>query len=116
MPIEAKTLVMFAILHGAALVLGTCLVVILVRSTPNQTGASPGGREDDNGPPTPPSPDPGPPDGGLPLCDTRPARVRVREPIRSGDLWPRPPRRSHPRIEPRRTPMCAPNQPVEELS
>jgi hypothetical protein len=102
--VEAKTLVMFAILHGAALVFGTCLVVILARSTPNQSGAYGVGGEDGDGPPTPPRPAPGLPDGGLPLCDTHPARVRVREPVRPGDLWPRPPRRSHPGIEPRRAP------------
>jgi hypothetical protein len=103
MLMEAKTLVMFAILHGAALVFGTCLVVILVRSTPNQSGAY-GVDGEDDGPPTPPRPAPGPADGGLPLCDTRPARARVREPIRPGDLWLRPPRRPHPGIEPRRAP------------
>src|SRR3954469_17321190 len=45
----------------------------------------------------------GPRDGGLPLPDAKPARVRLREPGRLAELLPRPERRGSP--EPERVPV-----------
>jgi hypothetical protein len=46
----------------------------------------------------------GPPDGGLPLPDAVPARVRLREPARLADLLPPPARRREHAPRPTRTP------------
>lgn len=84
---ETKVIVMFAVLHGSAIVLGTCLLVMLARSAsgapPQDNDSSDGGGE---GPATPPSP--GPVGGGLPLSSSRPARVRLREPIQPARYGP----------------------------
>ena len=45
----------------------------------------------------------GPRDGGLPLPDAKPSRVRLREPGRIADALPRPARRGAP--EPERVPV-----------
>lgn len=73
------------------------------------------GRGDNGGPPPsppqPPSP-PGartPPDGPppLPLPETRPSAVRLREPVRVGDGYPRPARRPEHEPQPQRAPVPA---------
>ncbi len=104
---ETKVIVMFAILHGSAIVLGTWLVVMLARSAPDL--ASQGSEGSDGGDgrlPIPSSPSPS--GGELPLPDSRPARVRLREPIQPGALWARPARRPHPEIDPRPAPAKRP--------
>jgi hypothetical protein len=56
-------------------------------------------RDDDGRGPSGPEPDPAPsPTGGdVPLADAAPARVRLREPGRLGEAYPRPARRpAHP--------------------
>lgn len=74
------------------------LISVLVRDSggsmrdwwPRDDGGEPP-RDD----PRPPGPQPG--DGALPLPDAAPSTVRLREPSRLGDAYPRPPRRpDHP--------------------
>jgi len=71
--------------------------------------AHPGGNEDDEGGgsdrlgPLAPS---GPRDGGLPLRDAVPARVRLREPARLADLLPEPARRPEHAPAPVRSPAA----------
>jgi hypothetical protein len=104
---ETKVIVMFAILHGSAIVLGTCLVVRLAHSTPGAASQDSEGSDGGEGPlHIPPSPSPS--GGGLPLPDSRAARVRLREPIQPGALWARPARRPHPEIDPRPAPAKRP--------
>jgi len=100
---ETKVIVMFALLHGSAMVLCAGLVIILARTTPDAgSGESngPGG----GGEVSPLSPRPGPVGGGFLLSDSRAARVRLRERAQPGALWPRPTRRAHPEIDPRPAP------------
>lgn len=60
------------------------------------------------GPQSPPEP-PAPPQGGIPLEDADPARVRLREPGRLADLLP--PRERRPVREPARRPVREPAAP-----
>ena len=104
---ETKVIVLFAVLHGSAMVLCTGLVIMLARSRPDAGSGEwdgPGGGGED----TPLPPCPGPFGGGLLLSDSRVARVRLREPVRPGALWPRPARRAHPEIHPRPAPEQRP--------
>ncbi len=66
---------------------------------------------DDGGgtPPEPAGPErPREPRDGLPLPDAAPARVRLREPARLGEAYPRPARRPEPVPAPERAPGPAP--------
>ena len=74
-------------------------------------------RPDDDGgggSPGPAPPVPGPePDGGLPLRDAEQARVRLREPGRLADAYPRRPRRpEHAPDAPEHVPAVAPGTDV----
>lgn len=104
---ETKVVVMFALLHGSAMVLCASLVIMLARSTPDlgseEREGPGGGGERPSRPPCP-----GPVGGGFLLSDSRAARVRLREPVQPGGLWPRPARRAHPEIDPRPSPEKQP--------
>jgi hypothetical protein len=74
--------------HVLGLVLLGLMLWMAFRSdapTPPRDEDSGGG---EGGPGRPPDPDPVAPSGGLPLPDAGPARVRLREPARLGDLLP----------------------------
>jgi len=104
---ETKVIVMFAVLHGSAIVLCAGLVIMLARTTPDAGSGErdgPGG----GGEVPPLSPRPGPVGGAFLRPDSRAARVRLREPVRPGGLWPRPARRAHPAIDPRPAPEKRP--------
>jgi hypothetical protein len=99
-----ELMVLFGVLHLIGLGLAAFLLVMFLRSETTQAWSPPdddgggGGGNDRLRPRRPPGPDP----GGLPLPDAVAARVRLREPVRLGDLLPAPERRpAHP---PRRAP------------
>jgi hypothetical protein len=105
MPADEELVVIFAILHLLALMLGGALFAIFLRSdSSNRSG--PSDDEEDGGgggndritdkPKTSPS-------GGIPLPDAEPAPVRLRGHERLADLRPRRVRR--PAREPARTPV-----------
>ena len=75
----------------------------LFRTRPREDGDDGGGATD------PPAPDPaGDRDGGVPLPDADPAPVRLREPGRLADAYPRRPRRpEHAPDAPERVPARA---------
>ncbi|MGH2831262.1 MAG: hypothetical protein ACRDK2_00665 [Solirubrobacteraceae bacterium] len=90
---DTKVIVMFALLHGTAMALGTVMMVVAARGGQERC---PDDSEDfggDGGQPPGPRPTPEPRGGGLPLPDAQPARVRLREPVHRGGLWVHPPRR-----------------------
>src|SRR6185437_5925038 len=95
---KSKMLVMFMALHGSAIALGTCLVMMLTRAACDPGPTTP----DDDGAGAPHPSSPGPLDGALQLTLARPARRRVREPVCPGASWHRPWRRSHARSDRRR--------------
>ena len=65
-----------------------------------------GGDDGPGGPPREPPPEPGGDRGGLPLPGAAPSPVRLREPGRLGESYPRRPRRpEHAPGEPERTPV-----------
>jgi hypothetical protein len=106
---ETKVIVMFAVLHGSAILRCAGLMIMLARSTPDVGSGErddPGGGGE--GPPL--SPCPGPSGGGFLLPDSLVARVRLRlrEPVRPGALWPSRPRRAHPDIDARPSPEKRP--------
>ena len=104
---DTKLMIMFGAIHLIGMVFIGMLLVMFVRSdtitpwSPDDDGDD-GGGSDRVGPQRPP--DPG--GGDLPLPDARPARRRLREPARLGDLTPERPRR--PAREPARTPGRTP--------
>jgi hypothetical protein len=103
---DEELVVIFAILHLVALMLGGALFAMFLRS---DSQARPDGTDDDENegggggndrisdkPKTSPS-------GGIPLPDAEPAPVRLRGHERLADLRPRPLRR--PAREPQRSPV-----------
>jgi hypothetical protein len=103
---DEELVVIFAILHLVALMLGGALFAMFLRS---DSKARPDGSDDDENegggggndrisdkPKTSPS-------GGIPLPDAEPAPVRLRGHERLADLRPRPLRR--PAREPQRSPV-----------
>ncbi len=97
-------------IHLAGLALALVLILPIIRGDeswlrPPEDGedGGGGGGNDRRGPHAPV----GPSGGGIPLPDARPARRRLREPARLGDLRPAPPRRG-PVREPAPTPRRVP--------
>jgi hypothetical protein len=95
MPADAKLVLLFAGLHLLGLVMVAILLVMFLRSdttaawSPPDAGEGGGGGNDRLRPRRPG----GPRDGGLPLPDAGPARVRLRDHRRLADQLPRPSRR-----------------------
>lgn len=101
---DAKVIAPFAVLHACAMALGVGMLVVLLRGTQEP-------RPDDS-------------DGPAALVGSRRARdrlsdpsavdcrsptrsrpgLRLREPVRADERWPRPPRRRHPARD--RRPVC----------
>lgn len=110
---DAKLVLLFGGLHLIGLVLVAMLFVMFMRSdttdvwTPPEDDEGGGGGGNDRVPPRAPEK---PPPGGLPLPDAVPARRRLREPGRLGDLLPSPERR--PSHAPERTPVPGRRTPV----
>jgi len=87
---DTKLIVAIGILHLVALTAGGGLVLLAFRGGDGyEHPHADGGR----GPDQPPDPPSGP-IGGPPLPSARPARVRLRQPGRLGDLHPPPQRRA----------------------
>jgi hypothetical protein len=105
MPGDAQVMLMIAGVHLLALACVTLLMIPALRDG-NWTPKGPPDSDSDDGwgrgPRKPPS-RPKPPRGGLPLPDAEPARVRLRDHRRLGDVVSRPERR--PVREPRRAPV-----------
>src|SRR4051812_31541100 len=102
---DAELVLLFTALHVVGLGVMTALLVLFLRSDTPRTWLPPdegdggeGGGNDRIGPRS----RPGPGGGGLPLPDAVPARVRLRDHRRLGDLLPTPSRR--PAREPSRRP------------
>ena len=103
---DEELVVIFAILHLVALMLGGALFAMFLRSDSQTRSDGPDDDENEGGgggndrisdkPKTSPS-------GGIPLPDAEPAPVRLRGHERLADLRPRPLRR--PAREPRRSPV-----------
>jgi hypothetical protein len=96
---DAKLMIVFAILHVAALAAGGALLLLALSggdgyANPHREGGA-GGDEPPDAPRRP--------TGGPPLPVAKPARVRLREPAHLADLLP-PPRRRAPRERKRRAP------------
>ena len=106
MPADPELLALFGGLHLIGLVLVTVLLVMLFRADtvrpwrPRDDGEDDGGGGNDRVPPRR-SDEPG--GGGLPLPDAAPARVRLRDHRRLGDLLPS--RERRPAREPARRPQ-----------
>jgi hypothetical protein len=105
MPADEELVVIFAILHLLALMLGGALFALFLRSDAKGRPGPPEDDEDGGGggndritdkPKTSPS-------GGIPLPDAEPAPVRLRGHERLADL--RPPRVRRPAREPVRPPV-----------
>jgi hypothetical protein len=97
-------IVMFAVLHGSALVLCACMFLLLARSASGPPSPEDKGREDGGEGPSPIRPGPSPCGGRLLLPNSEPAQVRLRGPIPTGGLWSRRTRRPCPEFNPRPTP------------
>jgi hypothetical protein len=103
---DEELVVIFAILHLAALMLGGALFAMFLRADSKTRTDGPDDDENEGGgggndrisdkPKTSPS-------GGIPLPDAEPAQVRLRGHERLADLHPRPLRR--PAREPQRSPV-----------
>src|SRR5436305_1029447 len=101
---DAQLMLMIAGMHVLGLVCAAVLIIPALRETPDlpprrSDPGSDGGWG--RGPDVPPAP-PKPPRGGIPLPDAEPARVRLRDHDKLGDLLPR--RERRPVREPQRTP------------
>ncbi len=102
---DAQLMLMIAGVHILALACVALLMIPLMRdgkwaaSSPSDTDSDEGWG---HGPKRPPS-KPEPPRGGIPLPDAVPARVRLRDHRRLGDLLPR--RERRPAREPARRPV-----------
>lgn len=101
MPADQELVLLFGALHLMALIFGGLLLLMFFRSEalpawrpPEEDDDDGGGGGDD------PEPDAPRPPGGLPLEESRPAGVRLREPGRLADHHPFPVRR--PEHAPRR--------------
>jgi hypothetical protein len=99
----------FYLLLALPHVLGICaLLWIAARAGTNSvaTGEAPEGGADGGGGQQPPhTPQPLPPDGGLPLSDAGQPRRRLRVGERLAELYPRRLRRQHEPAPPQRTPQ-----------
>jgi hypothetical protein len=110
MPADAKLVLLFAGLHLLGLVMVAMLLIMFVRSettsawSPPEDGGDGGGGNDRVLPGRPG----GPRDGGLPLPDAGPPRVRLRDHRRLADLLPRPSRRPVEEPGRERTPARSP--------
>lgn len=104
MPADAELFLLFGVLHLIALFFAAMLFLLVLRTDTATQSSPPGEGEDDGGGGSPPRPhEPsGPRPGGVPLPDARPARVRLREPVRLADVLPAPARR--PVRDPQRVP------------
>ena len=97
-------MVVFGALHLIALTLGIVLFMMFLRSDTASSWPPPdddegGGGGGNDRLPCPPKPRP---NGGIPLPDAQPARLRLRGPGRLADAHPRPSRRApHPAPRPR---------------
>lgn len=92
-------------MHFLGLICAAALLIPALRSSdhpPRPEGSDDGWGNQPSPPTPPPSDKPGP---GVPLPDALPARVRLRDHERLGDLVPRPERR--PAREPSRQPVPA---------
>lgn len=93
---EQELLVIFGVLHLVALAFGALLFVMFLKSDTVDAWDPP---EDEDGPDNggndrpPDAPRAPTPQGGLPLPDAVPARVRLRDHRRLGDTYPDRPRR-----------------------
>ena len=111
MPADAKLVLLFAGLHLLGLAMVAILLIMFVRSdttsawSPPEESEGGGGGGNDRLRPRRPG---GPRDGGLPLPDAAPARVRLRDHRRLADLFPRPARRPVEAPGRERTPRRAP--------
>ena len=107
---DAELVLLFAVLHVIGLGVLTVLLVLFLRSDTARAFQPPedgdegggGGGNDRPGPRAPSGPD----GGGLPLPDATPARFRLRDHTRLGDLLP--PRNRRPAREPERMPVSSP--------
>src|SRR4051812_29501601 len=107
---DAELMVLFGALHLLGLALAELLLFMFFRSETVTGWSPPRSDDDDDGgggggnDPREPLPPTLPPSGGLPLPDARPARVRLREPVRLADLLPPPARRPVREPRPERVP------------
>jgi hypothetical protein len=101
---EAQLLLMVAGMHLLGLGCVAMLMIPALRDTPDSPPSSDSGSDEGwgRGRPRPPKP-PEPPRGGIPLPDAVPARVRLRDHQKLGDLLP--PRERRPVKEPERKPI-----------
>jgi hypothetical protein len=101
---EAQLLLMVAGMHLLGLGCVAMLMIPALRDSPDSPPSSDSGSDAGwgRGPRRPPKP-PEPPTGGIPLPDAVPARVRLRDHEKLGDLLP--PRERRPAREPERTPI-----------
>lgn len=99
---DVQLVLMIAAMHLVGVTFAAVLIVYALRTPPpappNQDWGSDGGWGQ-----RPVGPAPWAPDGGVPLPDAQPARVRLREHRRLAELLPRPERR--PAREPVRRPV-----------
>jgi hypothetical protein len=89
-------IVMFAVLHGSALVLCACMFLLLARSASGPPPPEDRGRDVGEEGPSPIRPGPRPGDGRLLLPDSEPSQLRLRGASPTGGLWPRRTRRRCP--------------------
>ncbi len=106
---DGELIAFLAVLHGLGMVLAAMLLLLVFRA--DRRNDRSGSDDDDGGggnDRVPPAVPRRPGDGGLPLPDARPARVRLRDHRRLAELLPSSlPRRSHPATpqrDPDRTP------------
>jgi hypothetical protein len=101
---DAELILIFGALHIVVLALATMLLLMSFRQgTDDDLGPDDGGGG--GGPELQPAAPRRPSGGGVPLPDAVPARVRLREPARLGDLVGAPPRRPAREPRPARTPI-----------
>src|SRR5579875_1956337 len=106
---SAQLLLVIAGVHLFGFAAVAVLILPALREGWNPSTGPQGSDSDDGGgrgPERPPHAPPSAPRGGLPLPDAVPARVRLREPARLGDLRPR--RERRPAREPERLPERTP--------
>lgn len=107
---DAELVLFLGGVHVVAIFFAFGLLWHFARAEPGRAWALPEDEDDGGGgggsaPPEPPAPT-RPRGGGLPLPDAVPARVRLREPGRLGDLLPE--RERRPGHQPARTPERVP--------
>jgi hypothetical protein len=86
---DAQLMLMIAGMHFLGLVCAAVLILPALRDSPDIPPRPDSGPDDGwgRGPDGPPKP-PDPPRGGIPLLDADPARVRLRDHRKLGDLLP----------------------------